>query len=118
VRIQPALIDGSVTRADSAGLFAGALVTLIILEIIVHIGLAISDPKSADQPKDERDRMIGSKAGNLAGWVLGFCVVAIAAFAMFRDVSSVMIANLLLLALVLSQCADYALSLYYYRRGW
>jgi len=118
VRIRPALIDGSITRADSAGLFAGALVTLIILEVFVHIVLAVSDPKTADQPSDERDKTIGYKAGNLAGWVLGICVVMIGALAMFRDVSSVLLANLLLLALVLSQCADYALSLYYYRRGW
>ncbi len=118
VRIQPALVDGSITRADSAGLFAGALITLIILEVAVHIGLAVSDPKTADQPKDERDRAVSDKAGNIAGWVLGFCVVMIGTYAMLKDVSSVLIANLLLLALVLSQCADYALSLFYYRRGW
>jgi len=118
LRIRPALLDGSITRADSASLFAGALVTLIVLEIVVHIVLAVADSKTANQPKDERDRTIGHKAGNLAGWVLGICIVMIGAFAMFQDVSSVLIANLLLLALVFSQCADYALSLFYYRRGW
>lgn len=117
VRVWPALADGSITRADSIGLFIGALVTLVILEIVVHIGLAMTDPKTADQPTDERDRIFGYKAGNLAGFVLGFCVVIIGVFAMFKDVSSVLIANLLLLTLVLSQCADYALVLYYYRRG-
>ncbi len=118
VRVQPALLDGSITRVDSIGLFVGAVVTLIMLEIVVHIGLAVTGPKAADQPKDERDRMISCKAGNIAGWVLATCVVMIGGYAMFRDVSSVLIANLLLLALVLSQCVEYAIALYYYRRGW
>jgi hypothetical protein len=118
LRIQPALVDGSITRADSAGLFAGALATLIILEIVVHVALAVTDTKTANQPGDERDAAIGHKSANFAGRVLGFCVVLIGALAMFGNVSSVLTANLLLLALVLSQCVDYALSLFYYRRGW
>jgi hypothetical protein len=118
IRIKPAMFDGSITRAESIGLFIGALVTLIILQIVVHVVMAITNPKTADQPSDERDKAINSKAGNIAGWVLSTCVVMIGAYAMFIDVSTVLIANLLLLALVLSQCAEYALALYYYRRGW
>lgn len=118
IRVQSHLADGSISRDGSIGLFIGAVVTLVILEIVVHIGLAVTSPKAADQAADERDRIINSKAGNVAGWVLGICVVLIGGFAMFRDVSSVLIANLLLLALVLTQCVDYALALFYYRRGW
>ena len=118
VRVQPALADGSISRADSIGLFIGAVVILVILEVVVHIVLAVTNPKTADQPSDERDKIITSKAGNISGWVLGICVVMIGSYAMFRDVSSVLIANLLLLALVLAQCVDYAMALFYYRRGW
>ena len=118
VRVQPSLADGSITRAESVVLFFGALVALIVLQIVVHIGLAVTNPKTADQAADERDRIISHKAGNVSGWVLGFCVVMIGAYAMFMDISSVLIANLLLLALVLSHCAEYALALFYYRRGW
>lgn len=118
VRVQPVLVDGSISREDSIGLFIGAVVTLVILEIVVHIGLAVTNPKTADQASDERDKAISSKAGNIAGWILSICVVMIGGLAMFRDASSVLIANLLLLALVLTQCVDYALALFYYRRGW
>lgn len=118
VRILPALNTGTINREESIGLFIGAAVVLVILEIVVHIVLAVTNSKTADHPSDERDKAINSKAGNIAGWVLGFCVVMIGCLAMFRDVSSVLIANLLLLALVMSQCVDYALALFYYRRGW
>jgi hypothetical protein len=118
MRVKPAMFDGSITRAESIGLFMGALITLIILQIVVHVLLAVINPRTADQSSDERDKTIISKAGNIAGWVLSTCVVMIGAYAMFIDVSSVLIANLLLLALVLSQCAEYALALFYYRRGW
>ena len=118
VRVQPVLTDGTISREDSIGLFIGAVVTLVILEIVVHIGLAVTNQKTADQPSDERGKIITSKAGNISGWVLAVCVVTIGGHAMFRDVSSVLIANLLLLALVLSQCVDYAMALFYYRRGW
>ena len=117
VRIQPALVDGSLSREDSIGLFIGAVVILVILEIITHIVLAATNSKAADQPADERDKSIKRQAGNIAGWVLGVCVVMIGGFAMFKEVSSVLVANLLLLALVMSHCVDYALALFYYRRG-
>ncbi len=84
----------------------------------MHIGLAVTSPKAANQAADERDKAISSKAGNISGWILSICVVMIGGLAMFRDVSSVLMANLLLLALVLTQCVDYALALFYYRRGW
>ena len=78
----------------------------------------MTNQKTKDQPSDERGKIISSKAGNISGWVLAICVVTIGGHAMIRDVSSVLIANLLLLALVLSQCVDYAMALFYYRRGW
>jgi hypothetical protein len=118
VQVRPALVDGTITREDSVGLFIGAVVTLVILEVVVYIGLAATNLKTADQPSDERDKIITGKAGNISGWVLAICVVMIGSYAMFKDVSSVLIANLLLLALVLSQCVDYAMALFYYRRGW
>jgi hypothetical protein len=118
VRVQPMLADSSISRVGSIGLFVGAVVTLVVLEIVVHIVLAVSNTKTADQAADERDKLINNKAGNISGWILGICVVMIGAHAMMNDVSSVLIANLLLLSLVMSQCADYALALFYYRRGW
>ena len=117
-RIQPALSTGTINREESIGLFIGAVVVLVILEVVAHIVLAVSNVKTADQPADERDKTISNKAGNIAGWVLAFCVVPIGGLAMFKEVSSVLIANLLLLSLVLSQIVDYALALFYYRRGW
>ena len=118
VRIQPALNTGTINREETIGLFIGAVVVLVTLEVVVHIVLAVTNLRTANKPSDERDKSFNSKAGNIAGWVLGFCVVMIAGLAVFKDVSSMLIANLLLLALVMSKCVDYALALFYYRRGW
>jgi len=118
LRIRPALVDGTIDRAGSIGLFVGAVVVLIIMEIVVHVVLALTNLKTAGKPADERDQLINCKAGNFSGWVLGILVVMVGGYAMVQDVSSVLIANLLLLALVLSQCVDYAAALFFYRRGW
>lgn len=117
IRIRPALFDGSIGRLESIGLFVGAVVVLVVMQIIGQI-IAVSTSRSADQSADERDKSIASKAGNISGWVLSFLVVTVGGYALFIDVSSVVIANWLLLSLVLSQIAEYALTLFYYRRGW
>jgi len=118
VRIQPKMLDGTISRGASIGLFIGAVVVLIILEVVVHIFLAMTNAKTADKAADERDKIIKCKAGNISGWVLAVLVVMVGSYAIQQDVSSVLIANLLLLSLVLTQCVDYAMALFYYRRGW
>lgn len=114
--IQPAMLEGNIGRAETIGVFIGAVIALIVLQIIGQIIIAVANPKSADQPSDERDKAIARRSGNISGWVLSFLVVSIGGYAMFLDVSSILIANLLLLAVVLTQCVDYAFQLLFYRR--
>ena len=106
------------SRATVSGLFMGAVITVIILEIVLHIVTAAFNHKDADQPRDERDRLFTMKAGNISGWVLGIAVLMIAAHTFIQDLDSTWVANLLLFAVFVSQVTSYTLQLVYYRRGY
>lgn len=112
------LSTGSLDKGDISGLFIGAVVALIVYQIVFHIILAVLNSKQADEPSDERDRMISTKAGNVSGWVLGFAVFTIAAHIFIYDLNALWSANLLMLAMVISQLSAYAMQLFYYRRGY
>ena len=109
---------GSLDKADITGLFFGAVITVIVMEIILHIAIAVFNVRDADQPTDERDRLFSMRAGNISGWVLGFGVLIIAAQTFMKDLNPMWVANLLLFMVFVSQIVSYALKLFYYRRGY
>lgn len=115
--IYDGLQAGSLNRQEIVGLFVGLVVTIIVLQIAGHIVVALASPKDADQPGDERDKLISLKAEMPGGLVLGFGVVTLSLYLMFNDVQSVIIANLLLLLVVVSQVVTYLLQIFWYRRG-
>jgi len=117
-QVYEGLISGTLDKATVFVLFIGAVVAIIVLEIALHIVIAILNAKEADQPSDERDRLFSMKAGNISGWVLGFGVLTIAAQTFIRELDSLWIANLLLFAVFVSQVVSYALQIFYYRRGY
>ena len=112
------LATGSMERAQIFGLFIGATVALIVYQTVLHVILAIFNLKQANEPSDERDRMIATKSGNISGWVLTFSVITIAVTVFIHDLNAMWSANLLILALVVSQLAEYVMTLFYYRRGY
>ena len=60
--IYDGLQAGSLDRLEVVGLFIGLVVTVIALQIAGHIVIALANPKDADQPGDERDKLISLKA--------------------------------------------------------
>ena len=117
-QVYDGLLNGTLDRATVSGLFMGAVITVIILEIVLHIVIAAFNHKDADQHRDERDRLFTMKAGNISGWVLGIAVLMIAAHTFIQDLDSTWVANLLLFAVFVSQVTSYTLQLVYYRRGY
>ncbi len=117
-QVYQGLISGTLDKADVFGLFIGAVASIIVLEIVLHIVIAVLNVKDADQPGDERDRLFSMKAGNIAGWVLGFGVLTISAQTFMQELDSLWVANLLLFAVFVSQVVSYALQIFYYRRGY
>lgn len=117
VQVFDGISTGTLDKADITGLFFGAVITVVVLEVALHIAIAIFNVKDADQSMDERDRLYAVKAGNISGWVLGIGVLTIAAHTFIQDMNSLLVANLLLFMVFISQIASYALKLFYYRRG-
>ena len=105
-----------VTAPPNVGLIAVATVVIVSIAIFGHIIAAVIDPASADAPEDERDTRIAQRAGNLAGWVLSIVVMGgIWSFAVRGDGN--MLFHILVLGMVVSQIAEYALKIWFYRRG-
>ena len=117
-QVYQGLVSGNLDKAEVLGLFIGAVVSIIVLEIVLHIVIAILNVKDADQPSDERDRLFSMKAGNISGWVLGIGVLMIAAHTFIQELNAVWVANLLLFVVFISQVVSYALQIFYYRRGY
>ncbi|MDX1626586.1 MAG: hypothetical protein R3323_08735 [Wenzhouxiangellaceae bacterium] len=107
------------------GLGVGFTVLLVVVLIAYHAVVAVL---SRPEDEDERDRLIGWRAGNAGGLVLGFLVVTIVlhivvgglvgrGFAHELAESPALISVSLIAALWLSTVVELALAVRYYRRG-
>lgn len=112
------LLTDTLNKTEASGLFIGAVVTIVVLQIALHIVIAIFDARNAEQPKDERDKLFAMKAGNISGLILGAGVLVIAAQTFLSDLNSLWVANLLLFIVLVSQVVSDVLRLFYYRRGY
>jgi hypothetical protein len=107
----------NLVRSEVLVLSAVVVGVIIALQIVLHIIVAIINPKETDQRSDERDAHINRKAGNLSGWVLAIGVFHVWAVASLFDIPSIILANILLLILVLTQIVNDLLRLLFYSRG-
>ena len=114
---------GAVTASRVLGQAAPPLAPLIsfimlvvIGAIVLQVALAILWPREADSPADERERLIQTKAGAWAGWVLTSGVLAGLAHFLVNGDGTVMF-HILFVALIVSQVAEYAFAIFLFRRG-
>ena len=107
----------NLVRSEVLVLSAVVVGAIIALQVVLHIIVAIVNPKETDQRSDERDRQINRKAGNVASWVMAIGVFHVWVIASLFDLPSIILANILLLIMVLTQIVNDLLSLLYYRRG-
>ena len=117
-QVYEGLLSGSLDKAAVTALFTGAVIAIIVLEVVFHIVIAARNVKDADRPNDERDRVFSIKAGNISGWVRGRGVVLIAGHTFMKEPEAIWVANLLLFVVFVSQVVSYALQIFYYRRGY
>jgi hypothetical protein len=92
------------------------IIVIVILSILGHLMIAITRPSEADDTMDERDKLIAARAGNIAGVILGVGLIgALGGYLFTYD------GNLLFHAgfgaLMMSQLAEYAARIVYYRGG-
>jgi len=96
---------------------AAVYIGIVIIGIIVsQFSIAAQAGEEADIPADERERLAILKAGNLSGIVLGFGAVAGAIHFYEYDDGRLMF-HIVVASIMLSQIVEYALQVWFFRRG-
>lgn len=99
------------------GLIALVTILLVAGAVVAHIIAAAVSPEDANAPEDERDKLVWWRAGNIAGWVLGFTAFAGLWHYYFRSDGD-MLFHIIVGGLILGQIAEYAFVIVFYRRSW
>jgi len=103
-------------RGDSFHVFLVLLAALVVLEVVLHVAIALQSPRAARTPKDERERLIDMKATRLA-----FPVLLAGAFAamgtMHLDAGRWVMAHVMLFGVVLAELTRLGAQIVYHRRG-
>ena len=94
----------------------GYVFWLVVGSIVIQVALALSSPKEATAPADERERSVEQRAGNWSGFVLAAgAVLALGHFLVSGDGN--MLFHLVMTSLIVSQIADYSLQILLLRRS-
>jgi hypothetical protein len=103
------------------GLMVGFTILLVLLLVGYHILVAAI---TGAQDEDQRDRLIGWRAGNIGGLVLGFGVISIVGHIVLGGLvddafwqSPAVIANLLLLSVFVATIVELSVTIWFHRRG-
>ncbi len=94
-----------------------AFVFLVVIgSIVAQIVLALSSPKEAIAPADERERLVAQRAGNWSGLVLATgAVSSLGHFMVYSDGN--MLFHLVMASLIVAQIAEYAFQIVLVRRS-
>ncbi len=104
------------TSPPVIGFVIAYVVLIVVASVVLMVALAVSSPNDADAPADERERLIEDKAGHIAGSILGIGVFAAMLHYAWRADGNLMF-HIALGSLMVSQIAEYALQIWFYRRG-
>ena len=89
----------------------------VSVEIIAHIVFRFRSPRDARTPKDERERLIELRSREVAWYVYVILGIGGIFFTLHMGANEIGIGFVVLLALVIAEIVNYALRIYYYRRG-
>lgn len=90
-------------------------VVVIILSIVMHIIVALSNPSEASETRDERDRAVIHFAGHWSGIVFAVGVITcLLNYLIFRDGD--LMFHGIFISLIIASLLEYALRLIAYRR--
>lgn len=97
-------------------LIGRATLILIIGAIVGHIVIAVWNLKDANDEKDERDKQVLRKSGHVSGFVLGFgCVTGLVHYVVRADGN--LLFHMVVVSLIAAHIVEYALTIFFYRRG-
>ena len=117
--------DDQLHAASALGLMIGAVVVLVIIEIVFQILVAAISHSTAT---DERDKLISAKAARNSGFLLGAGTITLILAILASEIrgglgdsgvtlTPILIAQWLLFLLVMAQIFEYLSQIFYYRRG-
>ena len=109
------VLSGRMHSGASLGLGVGLLAAFVILEIVLHVAIAIQSPGDARAPKDERERLIEMRATHRA-----FPVLVLGALAgvgtMHLTRSNWVVGHVVLLAVVVAELVKFGGQIVSFRR--
>ena len=95
---------------------AAFVILVVVGSVVAQIVLAVSSPKEANAPVDERERTVQQRAGTWSGYVLATgAVSALGHFLVYSDGN--MLFHLVLGSLIVAQIAEYGFQILFIRRG-
>lgn len=100
----------------SIPLMIGAVVLLTIFMAGYSIAAAIGSPREANAPADEREKLIDLKAERIASYVVSICVLCLIG-ALLIGWNGLLVANLLLASMVISELTKAVAQIVSYRTG-
>lgn len=93
-----------------------AIIAFIAIEVVAHVVIAIFSPQDVRVPKDERERLIELKSIAVAAYVYAFLSLG-SVFTIHVGANEIGVGYMVLLSFVVAEIVNYALRIYYYRRG-
>jgi len=95
-----------------------ALITVfVLLEIVLHVAVAVRSPREARAARDEREDLIDLRATRTAFYVL-LAGVLIAIFTLHFPVNVWMLSQFVLFSAVVAQLMRFSNQIRLFRRGW
>lgn len=112
------IVTGRITGHGLASMvtLVMCVIALVVLQLAAHVIVAVTSPKEARAPKDERERLIQGRANSLGYYVLSGLVMSLF-IPVHLGHSAIDIANFALLSLVLTTLAVSAAQIVMFRRG-
>ena len=98
------------------GIFIAYVVVVVIVSVAAQVGLAVSAPKEANAPADERERPALQRAGNWSGLVLAAGAVA-SLLHYLQHGDGNLLFHTVLGSLIVSQIAEYVFQIALLRRS-
>jgi len=93
------------------------IATFVAIQIIVAIVMRVRSPLEAKTPKDEREQLIELKSRAIAWYVFVILSLGGIFLTIHAGANEVGLGFVVLLSFVVAEIVNYAMRIYYYRRG-
>lgn len=98
------------------GVLVRAIILFVIVVTVAHIVVAVRAPKEAQAPKDERERLIALRATAVSAYV--YAILSLSSiFTIHHGTNGIGVAYLVFFSFIIAEIVNYALRVFYYRRG-